>query len=89
MCSNYTPINETNIIGYINYKHAYNTDDKQWLIKQIQQLINNNKHLYFEDYVNMFREKYYRITEDDERLYKLIRQEMKQFKSKNKKQKIW
>ena len=71
------------------YKHAYNTNDEQWLIKQIQQLINDNKHLYFEDYVNMFREKYYRITDDDERLYKLIRQEMKQFKSKNKKQKIW
>ena len=41
------------LIGYINYKHAYNTNDKQWLINQIQQLINDNKHLYFEDYVNL------------------------------------
>ena len=88
-CIESKPINETNIIGYINYKHAYNTNDEQWLINQIQQLINDNKHLYFEDYVNLFREKYYRITDDDERLYKLIRQEMKQFKAKNKKVKVW
>lgn len=83
-CSKHIPINETNIIGYINYKHAYNTNDEQWLKQVIQQIINDNKHLYFEDYVKLFREKYYRITEDDERLYKLIRQEMKEFKAKNK-----
>lgn len=88
-CIESKPMNETNIIGYINYKHAFNTNDDQWLINQVQKLINDNKHLYFEDYVNLFREKYYRIVKDDERLYKLIQQEMKEFKAKNKKVKIW
>lgn len=88
-CIKYVPFNETNIIGYINYKHAYNTNDEKWLIAQIQQLITENKHLYFEDYVKLFREKYYRIIDDDERLYKLIRQEIKSYKAMNKKAKIW
>ena len=88
-CIESKSINETNIIGYINYKHAYNTNDEKWMISQIQQIINDNKHLYFEDYVNLFRQRFHRIAKDDERLYKLIRQEMKSHKAKNKKARVW
>ena len=89
LCSESIPINETNIIGYINYKHAYNTNDEKWLIEQIKQIINDNKGLYFEDYVKLFRDGFYRINEDDERLYKLIRQEMKTYEDEHKKVKLW
>lgn len=89
LCSESKPINETNIIGYINYKHAYNTNDEKWLIGQIKQIISVNKGLYFEDYVKLFRDRFHRINEDDERLYKLIRQEMKTYEDEHKKVKLW
>ena len=88
-CLEIKPINETNIIGYINYKHAYNTNDETWSIEQIKQIINDNKGLYFEDYVKLFRDRFYRINEDDERLYKLIHQEMKTYENEHKKVKLW
>ena len=63
---------DTNIKGYVEYKHAYNTNDKQWLKQAIQQIVDENKDFHFEDIVNEFRKRYHRIYEDDKRLYKII-----------------
>lgn len=71
-CAESLPFEQSNIKGYVEYKHAYNTNDKQWLKQVIQQIIDENKDFHFEDVVNEFRKKYHRIYEDDKRLYKHI-----------------
>ena len=75
-CKEMVSFAQSNIKGYVEYKHAYNANDKQWLKQVIQQIIDENKSYHFEDVVSEFRKRYYRIYEDDKRIYKFINQQL-------------
>ena len=70
-CLLQVPASQTNIIGYIEYKHAY-LNHEPWLDDVIKKLVFNNPYLRIEEYVRLFRDKYHRIPNDDRNLYRTI-----------------
>lgn len=76
-CFESKPIKQTNIIGYINYKHAVEMNDVEWINEQINQILNEFGDIDFDDIVSIFRTKYYQIPEHDEQLFSIIHSKLK------------
>lgn len=71
LCLATVPISETNIIGYIEYKHAY-LNHEPWLDDTIKLLVFEHPHLRLEEYVRLFRNRYHQIPDNDRVLYRTI-----------------
>lgn len=68
-CTQTIPIQDTNILGYIDYKRASLNNDNEWLSSAIDSIIQSNPNTTLENHLLQFRREYHRIPNDDRRLY--------------------